>query len=66
MVEFLEHNFLSQLVLESTPENNIFDLVIVSQDDIINNVIVGERLDSCDQQVVRAEIIQLMYLKIKP
>ncbi len=55
-LEFLEYNFLQQLVTEPTRENNILDLVIISQDHLINNVTVGEHLDSCDHKVIRAEI----------
>ena len=56
MLDFLEDNFLNQLVSEPTRENNILDLVIASQDHLITNVIVGEHLGSCDHKVVRAEI----------
>ena len=56
MLKFLEDNFLSQLVSEPTRENSILDLIIVSQDHLINNVTVGEHLGSCDHKVVRAEI----------
>ncbi len=56
MLEFLEDNFLQQLVTKPTSENNILDLVVVSQDHLINNVIVGEHLGSCDHKVIRAEI----------
>ncbi len=56
MLEFIDDNFLTQLVTEPTRENSILDLVIASQDHLINNVIVGEHLGSCDHEVVRAEI----------
>ena len=42
MPEFVENNFLSQLVSEPTHENNILDLVIASQDYFINNIAVDE------------------------
>jgi len=54
MLEFLE--VLSQLVSEPTRENNILDLVIASQDNLMNNVPVGEHLFSCDHILVRADI----------
>ncbi len=58
MLEFLEDNLLKQQVTESTREKNILDLVIVSQDHLINNnVTAGEHLGSCDHKVIRAEII---------
>ena len=56
MLEFMDDNFLSQLVAEPTRENNILDLVITSQEHLINNITVGEHLGSCDHKVVRAEI----------
>ncbi len=56
MLEFLEDNFLQQLVTDPTRENNILDLVIVSQDRLINNVTVGEHFGSCDHKVIYAEI----------
>ncbi len=56
MLEFLEDNFLSQLVSEPTRGDSILDLVIVSQDHLINNVAVGEHLVSCDHKLVRADI----------
>ena len=57
MIQFIEDNFLHQLVTESTRENNIFDLVIASQDHLVNNVEVGEHFGSCDHKLVRADII---------
>ncbi len=60
MLEFLEDNFLSQLVSEPTRENNILDLVIVSQDRLISNVKVGEHFGSCDHKLVRADISTLI------
>ena len=56
MLEFIEDNFLIQLVTEPTRENNILDLVIASQEHLINNITVGEHLGFCDHKVVRAEI----------
>ncbi len=45
MLEFLNDNFLHQSAAEPIRENNILGLVIVSQDDLIHNVAVGEHLD---------------------
>ncbi len=56
MLQFLNDNLFQQLVTEPTRENNILDLVLVSQDHFINNVTVGEHLDSCGHKVIRAEI----------
>ncbi len=55
MLEFLEDNFLHQAVTKPTRENNKLDLVIVSQDHLINSVTVGEHFASCDHKVIRAE-----------
>ena len=56
MLEFLEDNFLSQLVNQPTRENNILDLIIVSNDRLVNDVIVGEHLGSCDHRLLRTSI----------
>ncbi len=56
MLEFIDDNFLSQLVTEPTREDNILDLVIASQEHLIKNIIVGEHVSSCNHKVVRAEI----------
>ncbi len=55
MLEFLEDKFLSQLVSEPTRENSILDIVIASQDHLINNVIAGEHLGSCDHKIIRPQ-----------
>ncbi len=44
------------MVSEPTRGNDILDLVIVSQDHLINNVVVGEHLGSRDHTLVRADI----------
>ena len=56
MLEFLEDNFLSQLVKQPTRENNILDLIIVSNDSLISEVEVGEHLSSCDHRLLRATL----------
>ena len=56
MIEFLEENFLSQMVSEPTRQNNILDLVITTQDNLVSNVKVGEHLSSCDHKLVRIDI----------
>lgn len=68
MVEFLEDNFLSQLISEATHENNILDFVTVCSDHLINSLVVSKHLDSCDHKVVHSEISTTnayMYLKIE-
>ncbi len=64
MLEFLENHFLSQLVFEPMHGNNIIDLVIVSQDHLINNVVVGEHLGSCDHKLVRADINTIIHVTL--
>ena len=66
MLDFLEISFLQQLVTEPTRENNILDLVILSQDHLINNVTVGEHLDSCYYIVAHAEINTTKISEKKP
>ncbi len=56
MLEFLDDNFLQQLVTEQKRENNILELVIVSQDHLINYSVVNEYFGSCDHKVVCARI----------
>ena len=56
MLEFLEDNFIDQLETEPMRENNIFDIIIVSQKHLINKVAVGEHLGFCDHKPVRADI----------
>ncbi len=48
---------ITSSVTEPTRENSILDLVIASQDHLINNITVGEHLGSCDHEVVRSKII---------
>ena len=52
MLEFL-NKFISQLVSEPTRKNN---LVIASQDHLINNAAVGENFGSCDHKLICANI----------
>ncbi len=69
MIEFLEENYLSQMVSEPTRQNNILDLVITkakrilqltvvitTQDNLVSNVTVGEHFGSCDHKLVRIDI----------
>lgn len=56
MLEFLDDNFLSELVLEPTSEISIFLFYLVNQGHLINNIIVGEHLGSCGHKALRSEI----------
>jgi hypothetical protein len=44
MLEFINNNNLTQHVLEPTRQNNIIDLVISTEDDIVNNITILEVL----------------------
>lgn len=56
MTEFLEDSYLTQMVTEPILHNNILDLVIVTQDNLVRNIAVGEHLGSCDHKLVRVDI----------
>lgn len=56
MIDFIEENFLHQLVKEPTRGRNILDLVLTTQEFLINNVCVGEQLERCDHNLVRLDI----------
>ncbi len=56
MIEFLEENYISQMVSEPTRQNNILDLVITTQDNLVSNVTVGEHFGSSDHKLVRIDI----------
>ncbi len=53
MFLFVEHNFLSQMVTVLTREDNIIDLVLVTQENLVDNVSVGKYLCSCDHRLMR-------------
>jgi len=52
-VECMDENFLTQHVLQPTREENILDLVISTEEDMIEDVQVGERFGSSDHQIIR-------------
>lgn len=56
MLDFVENNCLSQMVSEPTRDNNILDLVLVTQENLVENVSVGEHLGSCDHRLVRLDL----------
>lgn len=56
MLDFVENNCLSQMVSEPAHDNNILDLVLVTPENIVDNVSVGEHLGSCDHRLVRLDI----------
>src|SRR6267154_3383936 len=56
-IECIGNNFLSQLVEEPTRGKNFLDLVLSSDDSIVQNLQVGEPFESSDHQVIRLELV---------
>ncbi len=54
--EMLEDPFLTQIVTQPTRENNLQDLVLVSDSDLARECQVGEKLSGCDHHLVRLTI----------
>ncbi len=52
----LEDTFLTQIVTQPTRENNLLDLVLVSDSDLTRECQVGENLDGCDHHLIRLKI----------
>ncbi len=48
LVEMVEDTFLTQTVNQPTRENNILDLILVTDPDLIRNCEVGEKWSGCD------------------
>ncbi len=62
MLEFLEDKVFSQLVYEPMHENNILNLIIVSQDHLINNVAVGEHLGPCNHKLICGNVDTVIHV----
>lgn len=56
LLEFASEELLTQWVDEGTRGNNILDLVFSSEDDLISNLRVGEKLDKSDHSMIKFEI----------
>lgn len=56
-IECVNDNFLFQGVTESTRSNNILDLILTSEENMIDNVTVGEPFGSSDHQIIRFDFI---------
>mgnify|MGYP003454744837 FL=1 len=56
-LDCINGEFLHQHVMNPTRNKNILDLVITSDENIIENISVGEPFHSSDHQIVRFEII---------
>ncbi len=57
MLNFAEHNCLSQMFSEATHDNNVLDLVLVTPENLVDNVSVGDHFGSCDQRLVRLDLV---------
>ena len=55
-LECMDENFLTQHVVEPTREKNILDLVVSTEENMIEDVQVGERFGSSDHQLIRFTI----------
>ena len=53
LVEFVNDGFLTQWVREPTRGTNILDLVLTSEDDIIDKLEVGEEFGGSDHRLIR-------------
>ena len=56
-LETIADNYLTQLVVEPTRGNNILDLVFTSDENIVDNLEVGEHLSDSDHNIIRFEIV---------
>ena len=56
-VTCLNDNFLEQLVNMPTRGNNILDLVLCSENSIVQNLTVGEPFATSDHQIIRFDLI---------
>ena len=56
LLETIQDNFLVQNVHEPTRGGNILDLVIATEENLVQNVQVGEHIATCDHNLIRGEI----------
>ncbi len=56
LLEMLKDAFLTQIVAQRTRENNLLDLVLVSDSDLAREGQVGEKLSGCDQHLISLTI----------
>ena len=56
LLDFASEEYLTQWVDKPTRGNNVLDLVFSSEDNMISNVCVGEKLGKSDHYMVRFEI----------
>ncbi len=55
LVEMVEDAFLTHTV-KPTKENNILDVVLVTDPDLIRNCEVGEKLSGCENHLIRFNV----------
>ena len=56
LLDFANEEYLTQWVDKPTRGNNILDLVFTSEDNMISNLSVGEKLGKSDHSIIRFEI----------
>ena len=56
-IECIANNFLFQLVEEPTRGKNFLDLVLSSDDSMVQKLQIGEPFESSDHQVIRLELV---------
>jgi len=56
-IECIGNNFLFQLVEEPTRGNNFLDLVLTSDDSIVQSLQVGEPFETSDHQIIRLKLV---------
>src|SRR6218665_1081969 len=64
-LDFIETNFMQRHVMEPTKGKNILDLVITSDENMIENVSVGEHFNTSDHQVVRWGLVMEQTQEVK-
>src|SRR6218665_2410561 len=64
-LDFIETNFMQQHVMEPTRGKNILDLVITSDENMIENASVGEHFNTSDHQVVRWGLVMEQTQEVK-
>ncbi len=56
LLEMLQDTFLTQIVTQPTRGNNLLDLGLVSDSDLTRDCQVGEKLNSCDHNLIPLKI----------
>ena len=64
-MDFIDANFMQQHVMEPTRGDNILDLVITSDENMVESVSVGEHFNTSDHQVVRWELVMEQTHEVK-